>query len=477
MTTPGTLIVSRAAAPTPGGTVPTGTWHIAALAERGPTDVARLLKNLTDFDKHFGARVAYGVRDSVETYFRNGGVAVNMIRVVGPAAAKATVALEGAAAADSLEADSVGEGTSDYSVLVAVTADARFTLAIYEDTTLLETSPPFTLPTEAVTWAATNAYIRLRAVGSVAPAAATAKDLAGGDDDRANITDVHRIAALNLIPAGAGAGQVSIPGSTTTAAHTGVVKHAAVTNRFALIDSADSSVAADLVNASTAVKATLTDQEMSYAFLVEGWNVISGATVGTTRIVPPSAVVAALMAAHDAATGNPNEPAAGVNGIPSFSLGLNRVNWSDTERGTLNLAGVNVFREVGGTQRLYGYRTMVSPNGSTAGWLSAASARLRMALEADAAEKAEPFVFTQITKAKIAEYQGVLTGMLLGYYNLGALFGDTPAEAFVVDTGSTVNTPESLAERKLSAVIGVRMTEFAEIVYMEFVKIPTTEEL
>jgi hypothetical protein len=100
-----------------------------------------------------------------------------------------------------------------------------------------------------------------------------------------------------------------------------------------------------------------------------------------------------------------------------------------------------------------------------------------MALEADAAEKAEPFVFTQITKAKIAEYQGVLTGMLLGYYNLGALFGDTPAEAFVVDTGSTVNTPESLAERKLSAVIGVRMTEFAEIVYMEFVKIPTTEEL
>lgn len=100
-----------------------------------------------------------------------------------------------------------------------------------------------------------------------------------------------------------------------------------------------------------------------------------------------------------------------------------------------------------------------------------------MAIQAQADELAEPFVFAQITKAKIAEYNGVLTGMLLGWYNLGALFGDSPQEAFVVDTGPTVNTVERIAARQLSAVMGTRMSEFAEVVYMEFVKIPVTEAL
>lgn len=477
MTTPGTQLVSRSAAPSRGGVAQTGTWHIAAQAERGRTDAPVLLNSLSDYDKWFGARVAYGQRDAVETYFRNGGTAINMIRIVGPAATVATVNLPGAAAAPSLAIDSVGAGASTLSVSVEVTG-ATFVLKVFEAGVLLKVSPSFASPAEAVTWSTDNPYVRVRALGTVLPITSAVLALAGGSDDRASITDAHRIAALNRIPSGAGTGQVSIPGATTSVAHIGVALHAVANNRFALLDAPNSAVKGDLVAASTAVRGGLTPLQRTYCFLVEGWAIIPGLTLGTTRVVPPSSVVAALMAARDVITGNPNDPAAGANGIPSYLLGLSRPDWSGTDRGDLNDAGVNVFREVAGSQRLYGYRTLIEENSSTdGGWVGASNARLRMAILSDADAAAESFVFSQITKAKIAEYNGVLSGMLLGYYNSGALFGDTPDEAFVVDTGTTVNTPDRLAERLLSAVVGVRMSEFAEIVYMEFVKIPVNEEL
>lgn len=477
MTTPGTQIVSRSAPPSRGGNALTGTWHIVAQAERGITTAPVLLRSLGDYDTWFGGRVSYGMRDAVEAFFRNGGTAVNMIRVVGPAATVATVNLPGAAAAPSLAIDGAGAGASLLSVSLETQPDTRFILKVWQSGTLLRTSPAFASTADAVTWSTDNPYVKVRALGTALPLASAAVALAGGNDDRANITDVHRLAALNLIPKGDGTGQVSIPGATTSTAHIGIVQHAEANNRFAVLDAPNSAVKTDLTAASTAARAGLTAIQQSYAFLVEGWTTIPGLTTGTVRVVPPSALVAALMSARDALTGNPNDPAAGINGIPSFTLGVARAGWSDSVRGELNLAGVNVFREVGGQQRLYGYRTLVDPNGSEASWLSASNARLRMALTSEADASAESFVFSQISKTKIAEYNGVLTGMLLGYYNIGALFGDTPEEAFVVDTGTTVNTPERIAERRLSAVVGVRMNEFAEIVYMEFVKIPVTEEL
>ena len=476
MTIPGTQVVSRSAPPSRGGTAGTGTWHIAALAERGPTDAPQMVRSLSEFDRYFGTRVSYGVRDSVETFFRNGGTAVNMIRVVGPAAVKGTRAFPGAAAALSISVDSVGEDATVFNVAIEIVG-SQFVVVVLDGTTRISVSPPLNLPTDAVAWAATNPYVRIRATGSVPPIVAASQALAGGSDDRASITDSHRIAALNKIPSSDGPGQVSIPGAITSAAHLGVAAHAVANNRFAILDAPDTAVEATLISAAQADQTAMSEIESSRSFFVEGWHLIPGLTTGTTRTVPPSSIVAALMAARDEATGNPNEPAAGINGQPSFSLGLARAGWSDAARGRLNDAAVNVFREIAGRQRLYGYRTMVDANGDEGAWLGAGNARLRMAIQSEADKRAEPFVFSQITPSKIAEFNGVLTGMLLGYYNVGALYGASPADAFVVDTGVTVNTPERLAARQMSAVVGLRMNEFAEIVYMEFVKIPFTEEL
>lgn len=478
MTTPGTQIVSRAAPPSGAGPSQTGTWHVAAIAERGPTDSPRRLLNLSDYDKHFGTNRIFTQRDAVEAHFRGGGSEVNFLRIVGPAATKATVALPGAAAALSLSVDSIGEGPVPFLVAVDIFG-ASFVLRVIDAGVSIQTSPPLLTPADAVAWAASSPYIQIRATGAAQPVATAAGGvaIAGGADDRAAIADVHRVAGINRIPKGDGPGQVSIPGATTTAAHTGLAAHALANNRFPLMDLVNSAAEADLIAAVDAFRAAATDDEEGYSFFTEGWHTIPGVTVGTTRVVPPSAIVSALMAKNDALTGNPNQPAAGIDGIPSYSLGLARANWSDEARGRLNAAGVNVFRFKGGANRLYGYRTAANVNGPSAPWLNAANARLRMAIQADADALAEPFVFKQITKTKIAEYQGVLTGMLLEYYKMGALFGDSPEEAFIVDTGPGVNTPERISQRRLSAVMGLRMSEFAEIVYMEFVKVPVSEVL
>jgi hypothetical protein len=477
MVTPGIQIVSRSTPPSQGGTARTGTWHVAAFAQRGPTASPRLLLNLSDYDKHFGGREPYGQRDAVEAHFRNGGTAINFLRIVGPAATVATVALPGAAAAASLEADSLGEGASTLSVSVVVLTDARFTVGVYEGSVLLELSPPLDLPADAVSWSASSPYIRLRATGAVAPVAVGPLALAAGDDDRASVVDADRVAALASIPKSDGPGQVSLPGATTAAAHAGLEAHAAATNRFAIKDAPDSAVEATLITAADDCRALSTPAQQSHGFLVEGWHLIAGLIPGTTRVVPPSAIVSALMARQDAITLNPNEPAAGIAGIPSFSLGIVRTNWTDEARGRLNAAGVNVFVEKDGAHRLYGYRTGVEQYGTEGAWLSASNARLRMAIQADADDIAEPFVFSQITPVKIAEYNGAITGMLLVWYARGALFGGTPEEAFTVNTGATINTDALIAARQLSAVMGMRMSEFAEVVYLEFVKIPVTEEL
>lgn len=476
MTTPGTQIVSRAAPPSRSGQSSTGTWHVAALADRGPTDSPRMLVSLSDYDKFFGTNRLFTQRDAIEAHFRNGGNRVNFVRFVGPAATKATVNLPGLAAAPSIEVDGIGEGPVGLSVTVAVSG-ATFTLSILEAGLVIQNSPPLTSPADAVLWGQDSPYVRVRALGAINPVAVVAAAIAGGIDDRAAVTDTGRIAAINRIPKGDGPGQVSLPGATTTAAHTALAAHAEANNRFAIYDSPNSAVEADHIALADANRALMTDDQEGYGFLAEGWHLIPGVTVGTTRVVPPSAIVSALMAKRDAITLNPNEPAAGINGIPTFSLGTARPNWSDAARGRLNEAGVNVFRFVNGAQRLYGYRTLGTIGKASGLWVNAANARLRMAIQSDADVLAEPFVFSQITRRKISEYNGAITGLLLGYYTLGALFGETPDEAFVVDTGPSVNTPDRIAARRLSAVMGLRMSEFAEVVYMEFVKIPVTEAL
>jgi hypothetical protein len=159
-------------------------------------------------------------------------------------------------------------------------------------------------------------------------------------------------------------------------------------------------------------------------------------------------------------------------------VGLSQDPWNDADRGALNDAGVNVALIKYNGVRTYGFRTLADPINDPL-HLNLSNARLDMAIQNDANIIAEAFEFSEIDgkKIQISKFQGQLVGMLLDYYAEGSLFGDTPAEAFNVDVGDQVNTPETLANDELHAVIAIRRSPMAERVIIHVAKVPVTEAI
>lgn len=291
------------------------------------------------------------------------------------------------------------------------------------------------------------------------------------DDDHTNAVQADWDTALALFTKDLGPGQVLAPGRTTDPIYEALADHAEATNRVALLDGADTATLATLTTAA----AGITDSRR--AALFAPWYIAPGVAGGSERTIPPSAVLAGLIARSDANTGNPNQAAAGINGQARYVTGVTH-SWADSDREDLNDAGVNVGRNIRGAIQNYGFRTLANAVTDEA-WVQLSKARTHMAIIARGEAIAERYVFAQIDGKglKASEYQGELTGMLLGFYNLGALYGDTPEEAFLVDVGSEVNTPERIADGELRAVLAVRTSPFAELVTLEVVAVPTTEAI
>lgn len=483
---PGTEVVMRSAPVKRSAPTDTGVAFIAGIAERGRTDKANTLNNMADYSKFFGARTTTGLLyDACDAAFRSGVSKIIAGRVVGSGSTKDTLAIPGPAAALSIDVDSIGEGAVPYTVeVLAGTQDAakRVLRIVNTDTNkALEQSPELSTPVDFAAWSQDSIYVRVRATGAAVPAVMAATPLAGGavtvpdDDDKTAALPV-------LFPKALGPGQVLYAGATTTAMHVALDNFAKATNRVALIDLPDTPDDATLAAEMDAIRGSADKEELAetYGLHIAPWGVISGVTGNTTRTVPPSAVVAGLIARSDARFGNPNMPAAGANGQADILLGLSQPAWDDDTRTTLNDAGVAVIKDVYGGFRLYGYRTGADQdNPDSAAWDSFAAARLRMAITNELEILGEQFLFAQLDGKglKIAEFNGAVTGVLNKYWALGALYGNTAAEAFVVDTGPTVNTPESLMAKELHCLIGIRTSPFNELSYFEVTKRAITEVL
>lgn len=467
----------------------TGTAFFVGLAERGPTNAPVLLRSMADFERHFGGRVSWSVLwDCVDVAFRTGCTRVYVQRVVGPGATVATVTLDDAGAADSIAVDSKGEGalTGFTVAVVAGLAAGTFRLVIAKDGVELERSYDLAAPADAVIWSTKSPYVNVRALGANDPAVVGATGIAGGNDQRGSLSDTERAAALARIPKGLGPGQVAVPGVSTTTIHAALAVHARVNNRWALWDGPDSSsdsthnAAVDAIRASGATE----PGDETYGFYWRDWLVVPGLVRYTTRTVPPSAVMAGLIAKSDAETQNPNIAAAGDSGVAEYVLGLSQAEWSDAVREASNARGVNQFKTVvvnGRTEvRAYGFRSAADPDDQEwNGWLQATSGRLRMAILHQAGQLGERFVFDQIDgrRQKVAEFGGAVSGDLLGWYQKDALFGETSDDAYVVDTGDNVNTDDSIADGFLKATIGIRTSPFAELVWFDYVKVPSNQQL
>lgn len=477
---PGISVVHRSTPPPRSSPTDTGVWFVTGLTDAGPL-VPTLVQSMADYERLFGLRVSYSVLyDTLDTYFREGGARVYVSRVVGPAAVVATKNLLDSGAVISLVATALGPGASGNAIKVGVragSAGGTFVIFVQDATNAeVETSPDLVDNQTAVNWASNSSYIRL-ALGASAndPAVAAAAALATGDDDRANITDAQWQAALDRITTGYGTGQVSAPGRTSDVGHTQLLAHAAVSRRVAILDGVDTATAGTLRTSVNSARAG----NQRFGGMWGPWLVVPGVIAGTTRTVPPSALVAGLLARNDGVGIGPDTPAAGENGTAQYVIGLSQPDWSGSDRQTLNDAGFSAIRRLEGQIppiRVYGWRTLVDPVVDP-DWRNFGNARLYMAIAAEGARIAEGFVFSKIDGQgkTIAAFGGALSAMLQRFWNSGDLYGLTAADAFFVDVGPQVNTLTRLANLELHAVLNVKMSPDAEFVQIEVYKRPITE--
>lgn len=284
--------------------------------------------------------------------------------------------------------------------------------------------------------------------------------------------DADVVSALARLTAQLGPGQVSAPGLTTTTVHQAILDHIAATNRVALLEAA----AGDATALAAAAAPLQVHDAARYASLWAPVATIPGVASSTTREVGWASIEAGIIARNDIAY-SPNVPSAGSLGISLYALDLSDL-YTDAEYETLNDGGVDMARNVYGAIEAYGYRTLVDPD-VTPLWWNFGHARLHMAIVAQANAIAERYVFKQMDGrgVLIADFGGELSGMLVPFYEAGSLYGTTAQEAFSVNVGAQVNTPETIANGELHAVISLRMSPFAELVVIEIVKVATTEAL
>lgn len=478
MTLPGTLITTRESPPARSAPSDVSVWHIVGFTERGPATPS-LVHNMAEYASVFGDRVSYGLLyDSLDTFFHEGGGSAYVQRVLGDSAAKASHVLQNGSSADVLKvsAKEYGDYGNSYKVQVAAGgAGGTFVLKILDSgDVVLETSPDLADQAEAVAWSAISQIVDVtQEAGTGDPAVAAAAALTGGTDDHASADDDNWLAALNLLSADLGPGQVSAPGRTTDTAHSQLLSHADAHNRVALLDAPDTATVGTLT-ASAAAQTALASRRGG---LFAPWVTIPGLVPSTVRTVPYSAVQAGLIARLDGQGQSPNVPAAGAAAPCQYALGVTQ-SWSDDDFNTLSAAGVNVAKIVYGGVRTYGFRSLADPD-SDPNWVQLNSARLFMDIMGKGDIIAERYVFSELDGKghKVAQYNGELKGMLAPYFDAGSLFGERPEEAFSVDTGPAVNTVASLAAGELRAIISLRTSPFAELVVLEIVKVATSEVL
>lgn len=468
----------------------TGQAFFVGETEGGP--LQGTARSLDDFVRDTGARVSFGsLYDAVEGFFREGGSILNWSRIVSSTATTAQLDLSNGTAA-TLRVVAGGPGSYGNGLSARVLTNAQdstipvgqFTVEVRITATgeVIESTPPVADEVSAIGYAAAN-WRRAKLIDQPAsgnPVAVAWTALAGGNDNRGAITDNDRQIALDRFPAWMGPGQVAAPGATTSTAHLQVIAHAVTRNRHALLDAVDTPTVSTLTTLADADNLAPSNGGR-VAALLWPWGVAPGLAPFTTRVVPLSGPHAGLIARLDA-LGNPGEPSAGEDPRKAYRwlIGLSQSNPIDSDRLTLNDRGVNVALMVpdgGGGQRpvMYGNRTLrrelQDPN-----WLQASGSRTCMAIQAEADAIMAPLVHELNQKGVLmGKLSGDLAVMLGRYFRVGALYGDTPQQAFAVDVGPSLNTDASIASGRLRASIAVRTTPGADRVSLELVRVAITE--
>jgi hypothetical protein len=457
-------------------TASTSTTFLVSFAHQGPTDAPVLIRTPRQLTEVFGPEVPYS---ALHTYFeflkREGAGAIYVKRLVGPDAAAAHVTLNDADGDPSVSftASSVGEwangatgGLSLDPEATATPGEVKLLLKLAGSTVAV--SPTVTNVAGLAGW--TTKYGGLNVLGTALPAAAAPAPLAGGDDDRENATPLEWADAEAAIRADYGPGQLVLAGNDDLLVHVAALEHGDTRNRYALLDAPVDTV--DEIE-EHALTLRLAGNGRHGSLVTPP--LVAPTGVSTTT-VPASLLVAATNARTDVAEG-PGQPGAGIYGEAQYALDVT-VRYTDAERERLNNAGVIVIQMVNGKPRVYGNRSLADPV-SEPGNQYMAGSRVIMGLKYELGQVLEQYVLRRIDAGGrlLAQLADDLAAVCERWRVREDLFGNTPAEAYSVDTGPDVNDPVDLAAGQLSAAVAVRIPGVAERVVLTITKVATGDQI
>jgi phage tail sheath protein FI len=200
------------------------------------------------------------------------------------------------------------------------------------------------------------------------------------------------------------------------------------------------------------------DSARGYAALYYPWVRVNAAGNGPPLLVPPSGHICGLMARVDNTKGVFKAPA---NEILQGTIGVERT-MTDAEHGLLNLQGINiirVFRE-GGRPYVYGARTTATD----LNWNYVNVRRLFLFLEKSIQDGIRWAVFEPSNRGLWDKLRQTISAFLATQWKAGALFGNSPKEAYYVRIDETLNPFEEQRQGRLNIEIGIRPTYPAEFI-------------
>jgi hypothetical protein len=503
--TPGVNITVTAAAASPRSNTPTATWFVVGSAA-GVSGVAVPVNSMTDFVTYFGKYDAKGnqgryttstvdsslLYDALDVFFREGGINayVSLFPRSGGSAAAATVnvgkvtltAFGKGAWANSASGSAAGIILTT-SLVSGSGSSAIMTATIAYNGVTMATSPSLGSETDLINWINSlpkyQSMLTASAYGAGTTAWGTAATtyLTGGVDGSGNDSTATSTSSLDVFSELFGPGQVSAPGLTDGTTYSNLTKHAMATNRVAVLDGALDASAPTLTTAVSTLQA-VANVDPSYAAIYAPWLIVPapvntnpGAAVSVfNRTVAPSALAAAKFAVTDQAN-DCNVPSAGVGpGQSNYAVALSGTAFTAVERASLNAGGVNVIRNVPNVNviAIYGSRSCALDQN----WVYFNNCRFRMQITRDFDIIAESFVFDEIDgRGQIfARLNGAIAGQCQAYWTRKSIYGAFPSDAFQVNTGTTINTPATIAAGQINAQVNLRLAPFGEFVNVQVTK-------
>ncbi len=243
---------------------------------------------------------------------------------------------------------------------------------------------------------------------------------------------------------------VAAPGVTDAAAQDAILSHCEKNRfRFAVLDSPE-----ELTGGIDTMPMPRDSMMGAYYF---PWISMYDMVADKEIYAPPSGGMCGIYGRVDGTRGVHKAPA---NEIFRTALGL-KYDLTDAEQEMLNPKGINCIRSFPGRGvRVWGARTF----SSNPEWKYINVRRLFCMVEQAIQNGTNWVVFEPNTRDLWKKIVRNLTGFLLNIWKSGALFGDSPEEAFYVRCDDELNPPESIDLGYVVAEIGLAPAKPAEFV-------------